>query len=394
MGLNKISYRPVFNRTNRLNQRGLGLIQIECLLNSKRVYFSTHIYVEPNQFYKGKVINHPLENEYNYAIYELQYSIERVEIDYLKRGISPTLEMLKSAIKESSAPSAKFIDFGRQIVFSSERKELTKNGYETLFNNMEKFRKGTLLSEVDYNYITKYDTWMKNGGIAHNTRVGRLRQIKAILNEAIKRDVISKNPFDLFKIQPMNNKKGFIDMKGILRIEKLELEGREDRVRDAFLFCCYCGLRFSDFITLDSSHINKGWITKTMVKTKFNVEIPIDTVFDGKALTIIDKYKGKIENLSKHIGCNASVNAMLKKIFAKAKIEDGGKFTFHTSRHTFASLLLQQGVPITSVQKMLGHQKLSTTQIYGEVNKETIAKDIKKVLKKVKKQNKDSGVTD
>ena len=100
--------------------------------------------------------------------------------------------MLKAAIKESSSPSAKFIDFGREIVSASERKELTKLGYETLFNNIEKFRKGVLISDVDYSFITKYDSWMKDCNIAHNTRVGRLRQIKAILNEAIKRDIINK----------------------------------------------------------------------------------------------------------------------------------------------------------------------------------------------------------
>ena len=372
----------MFNHACRLNKRGEGLIQIECLLDGRRIYFSTHIYVTPSQFLNGRVTNHPLADDYNYTICELMYSIERVEIDYIKRGISPTLDMLKSAIKESSSSSAKFIDFGRQIVSTSERKELTKSGYETLFNNIERFRKGVLLSDVDYTFVTKYDAWMKECGIAHNTRVGRLRQVKAIINEAIKRDVVYKNPFDMFKIPPMTNKKGFIDSKGLRHIENLALNGKEEQVRDAFLFCCYSGLRFSDFVTLTSEHIKNGWITKTMIKTNFKVEIPISEVFDGKAMDIISKY-GTIEKLSKNLGCNATVNKVLKNIFRMAKIE--GNFTFHTSRHTFASLLIQVGVPITSVQKMLGHQKISTTQIYGEVNRDTIAKDLKKVLKKIKK---------
>lgn len=378
----KIRFKAVFNRCGRLNKRGEGLIQIECLLDGRRAYFSTHVYVLPSQFVNGKICNHPLEADYNYIICDIMHSIEKVEIDYLKKGVSPTLEMLKSAIKESSSPSAKFIEFGRSIISSSERKELTKSGYETLFNNIDKFKKGVLLSDVDYSFITKYDQWMKEHGIAHNTRVGRLRQIKAIINEAIKRDVIIKNPFDMFKIPPMKNKKGFITMKGIKRIENLELKGKEDMIKDAFLFCCYSGLRFSDFITLKSEHISNGWITKTMIKTNFIVEIPLSQLFDGKGINIIEKY-GKIEKLTTSIGCNATVNKILKQIFDKANIE--GDFTFHTSRHTFASLMLQMGVPITSVQKMLGHQKLTTTQIYGEVDKDTIKKDLKKVLKKVKK---------
>ena len=114
------------------------------------------------------------------------------------------------------------------------------------------------------------------------------------------------------------------------------------------------------------------------------MEIPAGEVFEGKALQIIERYVS-IEKLTAKLGTNATVNKHLKEVFRKAKIE--GNFTFHTSRHTFASLLLQMGVPVTSVQKMLGHQKLATTQLYGEVDKKTIAQDLKKVLRKTRKAN-------
>lgn len=316
-------------------------------------------------------------------------SIEKTYVDYIKRGIIPTLSMLKSAIKESSTPSAKFIDFGKDVVSASDRKKRTKEGYDTLFNSIEKFKKGILLSEVDYNFIIRYDQWMKENGISNNTRIGRLRQTKAILNEAVKRDILPKNPFDKFKIPSMTNKKGFISKDALRALETANLTKKEDIVRDAFLFCTYSGLRFSDLKTLKSEHINNGWITKIMEKTKFKVEIPISSLFDGKAIDIINKY-GRIENLVKKIGCNATVNKTLHDILKKLNIvnnENERDFTFHSSRHTFASILLQMGVPITSVQKMLGHQKLSTTQIYGEVNKDTISNDINKIIKKAKKRS-------
>ena len=54
-------------------------------------------------------------------------------------------------------------------------------------------------------------------------------------------------------------------------------------------------------------------------------------------------------------------------------------------RHTCATLLCHQGVPITTVQKILGHVNLSTTQIYSEVMADTIVKDLTKVMEKEKK---------
>lgn len=381
--VNKISYKVVHNRANRLKKDGTALIQIELRQGTRRIYFPSRIYVRPGQFRDGYVVEHPMSDEYNFLLYDMRNGIERIEIDYIKRGIYPTLEMIRSAVRENTAPSARFRDFGQSVVNNSERKDRTKNGYDTLFNSMDKFRNGTLVSDVDYNFIVKYDLWLKNCGISHNTRVGRLRQVKAILNEALKRDIIAKNPFDMFRIPPMTNKKGFLSAKQIKKVESIILDEKEGRVRDSFLFCVYTGLRFSDFKTLKQSDIKNGWLTKIMVKTNFKVEIPISELFGGKALDIISKYGDDIENLSKAIGTNATVNKALKSIFAKLKFNEN--FTFHTSRHTFASILLQMGVPITSVQKMMGHQKLSTTQIYGEVNRETITNDIKKVLKKLKK---------
>lgn len=380
----KIQYRAVFNRAHRLDRQGLGLVQIELLQQGKRAYFSTRIHIAPHQWNHGVVVNHPMADEYNFVVNDYKTRLERMEIDYLKRGVYPSLSMMRRAVRESAAPSSTFIDFARSVVQASDRKERTRAGYQTLFNNLEKFRRGVLLSDVDYDFITRYDRWMHLSGIAHNTRVGRLRQLKAILNEAHKRDVIAKNPFDMFKIPPMTSKKGFLSTRQLTKVENLVLSTPLDKARDAFLFCCYTGLRFSDLLTLRSEDIASGWLTKRMVKTNFKVEVPIAEVFDGKAVAMLDRY-GRIEKLTKGLGTNATVNKRLKEVFRLAKIE--GNFTFHTSRHTFASLMIQMGVPITSVQKMLGHQKLATTEIYGEVNRTTIANDLKKVLRRARKNN-------
>ena len=55
------------------------------------------------------------------------------------------------------------------------------------------------------------------------------------------------------------------------------------------------------------------------------------------------------------------------------------RVTFHTSRHTFASLLLQDGVPMTTVQKLLGHKRATTTEIYAEVTDDTILSDLRRL---------------
>lgn len=377
--IQRISYRPVFNRAARLNLSGKGLIEIECRQAGKRVYFSTHTYVEPEQWERGRIISHPLADELNHSIAVCMYDIQRIELDYLKRRVYLSLSALKTAVKDKIKPTSSLAEFGAEIVKASDRKASTIEGYGTLFRNIEKFRAGLLVSDIDYSVIVAYENWMRAVGIANNTRIGRLRSLRAILAEAVKRKIISENPFDNYKIPAMTSRKGFLSESQLRRMENVVLDGRAAIIRDAFLFTCYTGLRFSDLVSLKGEHIVNGWLHKSMIKTGFMIDIPLDMIFGGKALAMIAKY-GQIERLSGNIGCNATANKILKEVFHVAGITEN--YTFHTGRHTFASLLLQQGLPITTVQRLLGHQKLATTQIYGEVDCKAIVADIKRAKRK------------
>ena len=329
--INKIRYKLVFNRAHRLNQRGEGLIEIECTQQKRKIYFSTHTYVFPQNFAKGTVINSPNAESLNYALYMMIQDIERIELEYIKRNVEVNLPLLKEAVKAHISPAAKLTDFGTQVVEQSERKKLTKLNYQTL------------------------------------------------LNEAKKRDIINVNPFDRFRIQQMVSKKGYLKKNQLRKLEQLPLKGKEDKIRDAFLVGCYTGLRFSDIISLRQEHIKDGWLVKKMVKTGFIVEIPIDKLFQGKMLTLLEKYDNNIEKLTKNLASNSEVNKTLRTILDT--IDADAKITFHSSRHTFATLLGQEDVKLTTIQKLLGHQKLQTTEIYSEVDRQTIINDIKKHTK-------------
>ena len=374
--IKKIRYRLVWNRSNKLNARNEGLIQIECEQQGRKIYFSTHTYAKPGQFANGMLTGMDNAESLNYVLYKMIQEIECVELEYIKRGVNVNLAMLKDAYNSHISPAAKITDFGIEVVGQSERKNLTKLNYKTLFNNLEKFRKGILITDIDYPFLMAYDKWLREGGISHNTRISRLRMLRALLNEAKKRDIITSNPFDRFRIQQMVSKKGYITKEELHRLEKLTLKGYDEKVRDAFLIGCYTGLRFSDIVSLRNTDINDGWLEKKMQKTGFTVQIPIRELFGGKMLILIEKYNGNIETLTKSLGLNSTVNRKLREILDTLNVD--AKITFHSSRHTFATLLGHQGIDITAIQKLLGHTKITTTQIYSEVDKTTIINKIKR----------------
>ena len=137
---------------------------------------------------------------------------------------------------------------------------------------------------------------------------------------------------------------------------------------DMFLFSCYTGLRFSDVSALSKDKIQiidgKEWLVFTMIKTAEPIRIPMYLLFDNKPIEILNRY---IKPDRKYIFddlTNQYVNRCLKELAAIAGVTK--TVTFHVARHTQATFLLYKGVSITTVQKLFGHQKLQTTQIYSK----------------------------
>lgn len=126
----------------------------------------------------------------------------------------------------------------------------------------------------------------------------------------------------------------------------------------------------------------KFWIITKREKNGNQVKLPLLT----KAISLIEDYKNEescvIKNSLLPIISNQKVNSYLKEIAEKCKIQK--KITFHLARHTFATTVaLTNGVPIETVSKILGHRKLSTTQIYAKVIERKVSDDMEMLQQKL-----------
>lgn len=158
-------------------------------------------------------------------------------------------------------------------------------------------------------------------------------------------------------------------------------------VRDMFVFCCYTGLAYADVHKLKRSELVEGidddlWIYTHRQKTDTLSRIPVLPV----ALSIIHAYKDHSQCIVKDallpIMSNQKMNAYLKEIADLCKIKK--PLTFHIARHTFATTVtLNNGVPIESVAKMMGHTSIKTTQIYAKVVDHKISSDMQKLREKL-----------
>ena len=198
---------------------------------------------------------------------------------------------------------------------------------------------------------------------------------------------IEKNPFARYKLRFKKYKRAFLSKSELQTLEFGILKQENHiKTRDIFVFACYTGLSYMDVKLLDKDNIVKGidgdyWIFTKRVKTDEPVKIPIL----DKAQEIINKYKGTLPDRLLPVYSNQKVNTYLKEI--ALELEIAKQLTFHSARHTFATTVtLSNGVPIETVSKLLGHTKLSTTQIYARVIEQKVSSDIRNLKDKLNVQ--------
>lgn len=338
----------------------------------------------------AQVINHPQSNELNAMLYEKILELQAIELSYWKRGLESNLSTLKEAVKKGIKPVVSFLKFAIQAIENSDRKPGTKDNMLGTVATLKEFRNVIEFTDINYTFLKEFDAFLRNKGLKVNTVGKHMRILRTLVNEAINEGYILQEayPFRKFKIKKEKKEHNFLMPADLEKLENLELPDRKNNSRhilDAFLFCCYCGLRFSDFKQLTYKNLvtvdGKEWLVMNSIKTGVKLNIPLYLLFNGKALGIMRKYDS-IEQLAA-LGCNSDTNRTLQKLGRMARISK--KFTYHTSRHTCATLLVHQGVPITTVQKLLGHTSVKTTEIYSEVFDETIIKDLTRANQKYSK---------
>lgn len=178
-----------------------------------------------------------------------------------------------------------------------------------------------------------------------NTCNGYLVRLKAVTNNALRKELIRKNPFFGFVIKQVKPKKVFLTMEEVRQIENHSLSDNLalKRVRDIFLFTIYTGLRFSDAIALEVKSIFPGegaqlWIQIDQIKTDEPLLIPMLK----PAEMIFLKYKKEQDRTGLVLPrlSNQKMNNHLKEIAALVGIRK--TITSHVGRHTFATTIAME----------------------------------------------------
>ncbi|WP_093302860.1 site-specific integrase [Salegentibacter agarivorans] len=256
------------------------------------------------------------------------------------------------------------------------------------------------LRELNYQFLCDFQDFLGSyypkghpKAMGHNTIMKHIQRLRKMVTLAYNMEWINKDPFSRWKNTFEKKEREFLSVGELSNLETYEFPvERIDRVRDLFVFSCYTGISYTDIMKLTKDNITIGldrnkWIISKRQKTNTPIKVPLlDPV-----LELIKKYEDHPMTLISGTLLpkitNEKLNVYLKEVAILCGIKKN--LTFHMARHTFATTVtLSNGVPIETVSKLLGHTKISTTQIYARVLENKISQDMN-VLRGILKQRKD-----
>ncbi|WP_295937286.1 site-specific integrase [uncultured Alistipes sp.] len=384
-----------FIKKSAPKKNGLTTIMVRVTIDGRQTQFSSKLEIDPKFWNQktnrirgrnkeGRKMNLMLDairmDLHSYYL-DLSHSQREVTPAQIKRAfLNNGLEItLKSLFEEH-------LKFSKRRVGTNLSQESVFR-YQVTFDRLLNFlQKEYDIEDISLNRITLrfielfYLFLRQEHSCTHNTATKYVQRFAAVMRYAERTGQLSNNPFIYYKfsLEPVDPTS--LTQEEVKRISQKKFSSKRlEEVRDIFVFSCWTGLSFSDVCSLEKNDIyiafdEKPWIMVRRNKTNKPSHIPLLAI----PLNIIEKYKAtssgeRIFSLKS----NQKTNEYLREIANLCRIDK--HITFRTARHTFATLMLNYGVSLESLSRMLGHTTIKSTQAYARVTDRKIKKEMEKV---------------
>lgn len=255
------------------------------------------------------------------------------------------------------------------------------------------------IESIDKDWIRGFDDFMNKDGLSHNTRVKYLQNLRAVIYDAIERElVLMRNPFFKYRFPKYRPNKRPLSIEEIKTLRDYPCEPCQEKYRDCFMLIFYLrGINMIDLAQL--TEIKNGRIEYYRSKTGkfYSLSIP------DEAMAIICKYRGEEHLLSffddraNYKSFEKSMKDNLRKIghYKMVKGKSGRlnkkeysplfpKISPYWARHSIASIASELDIPDKTIEMMLGHGSDNVTQGYITFDQKKVDKAVRKILDEIK----------
>lgn len=367
-----------------IKKNGKYPIDIRVRVRDKGIRFSTGFDVRPCDWDdKSKEVKEKsLRLILNQRIVELELAIHNA----ILKGKELSTELVRGLYRgteELKPEQGSFYEYYLSYVERRRKEGLnpeTIRVYLTTYNVLKEFREEVRICDVNLEFVEKFDEHMRD--VNKNSVGGRQpkhKNLRTVILDIEKHRIPIDNPYKWFKVALSEAKEVYLNKEELLKLREatlaLDKSNTAYNVLLMYQFSCFCGLRFSDALDLEWTDVDfeNGVIRKNMIKTKSEVITPIFPLAKAILEERLEATQGKGKVFQWY--AEPTFNKALRKYAKRVGIDK--YITYHSSRHTFATLLVIDNVDIYKISKYLGHKSVNMTQRYLKYNL-SIAKELAK----------------
>ena len=355
---------PVRVRFKKLSNNNLS-IYLDIYANGIRTYEFLHLYLIPETTPEAKIINRHVLNAAN--------AIKAQRIIDIAKG--------QAGINQNT--SLAHMRLCQYVQYHIERSHETHRGtsYASTCSNMYNYlasylghRAHTLqMKDVTLDICKGFAEHLKHARTNTGRRISGVSayhyfcSFKSMLAEAVIDQAITTNPVEQMRHCDIPQRpvviKTFLHADEVVRLAHTSCFYQV--VKQAFLFSCFTGLRLGDI-----RNIRWGDIHKVGDDYRFSIimqktQEPITNKLNDDALRWLPSLKGHPDHPIFDLPATATIEKVIAQWVQRARINK--HVTFHTARHSYATMALMAGADLYTISKLLGHRNIKTTTIYAAV---------------------------
>lgn len=319
----------------------------------------------------------PIDKKHNKETLELAENIKA------KRQLE--IQQEDFGFLSSTKKKADFIAYFASL--ADKRTGTNSDNWASALNYLKDFAGGRVkFVDINEAWLEDFKAYLKTSKskrstkskLSQNSTVSYFSKVKAALKQAYKEGYLEKNIGTFVEgIKPAETHRQYLSLEELNKLAKTPCS--LPLLKQAALFSALTGLRFSDIEKLQWNEVQHNkqqghFIQFTQKKTKGVEVLPISE----QAVDLLGQRGKPNSRVFDGLKYSAYNNAHLTKWVAKAGITKD--ITFHSFRHTYATLQLTNGTDIFTVSKLLGHRELKTTQVYAKIIDETKRKAANKII--------------
>ena len=329
----------------------------------------------------------------NHALSDIEQRLNALYERTLREERYITAEYLKEQYLLQDKPRQTFADIYSALCEekAAHKSKATARGFRDSYKSFVRFLdtrglRRCLPHEVDKALIEAYRLYMlRDLGYKMSSVAVYLRRLRQAFRRAMLEAGLREDPFDLIDIETPAYERNALSAEDLQRLLAYRPHRSVDnQVRLIFLLGCFTGLAFSDLKKLRMEDVytlgdGRRYLSICRTKTQNGSIVPLLPIAE-EILAYVGQ--GRTEGLwFREFPVNSHFNRKLRELLVKAGCSPHTEASSHTARHTFATTIcLENGLPIETVSRMLGHRFISTTELYAKVSKQKIAQEMRPLM--------------